>query len=370
MIKFFVYAVAMLLCLIETAKAAVNIAVIAPKSGDYSDAAKDLISGVKAAVSEINNQGGLLGQSINLIEVDDQCDDRFNVSMAQMMAVNSSPEDKMLLVIGPYCGNKFFEVAKIYEDGKIMQIVPLPVDGEKLEIARKGLIKFTGTETTQAAAFFSFYKHKFINQNVALVYDGQNRSAVEIAAAIQQIFTDEKMMQRLTTYNFVNYGDDFKQMADEILLNNQVVYILGTSKNTAKLTREIGEIRNGTAIFTSRYALREDYTDIVSSRQKGLYFLALENLRDNPQFAETLVRLRLKRQEPRGLGAYGYLSVLLWKTIVMQANSFDYEKTSQVSDSAEFVLPWGKVKFKEGNPNKSAPYGVYGFSEGEYTQVY
>lgn len=370
MIKKTICAAVTALCLAGTAKAAVNIAVIAPKSGDYSETARDLTEGVRTAVSEINAQGGLLGQSVNLIEVDDRCDDRFNVSMAQMMAVNSSAEDKVHLVIGPYCVNRFAEVAKIYGDGKILQIAPLPLDGEKMAVTQKGLIKLAGEERGQAAEFFEYYKLKFMNQNTALVYDANLRSAVEIAAAVQQKFADARLSNRLTSYNFANYGKDYEQLAAEILLNNRVVYVLGTSKDTAKLTREIGRLRDGTAVFANRYGLKENYTDIVSAGQEGLYYLALENLRDNPQFAEILVRLRLKGQEPRGLGVYGYLSVMLWKKLVTQANSFDYDAAAKTAATAEFSLPWGRVRFRDGKPDKSAPYGVYGFQNGEYAQVY
>ena len=370
MIKKIVIALVLGLCFIKTTEAAVNIAVIAPKSGDFSDAARDLIDGVRIAVSEINQQGGLLGQRINLIEADDQCDNRFNVSMAQMMAVNSSAEDKMNLVIGPYCHNEFAHVAEIYAKAQIMQIIPLPLDGENLAITQSGLLKISGSSLEQADEFFDYYKLKFNTQNTALVYDSRLRFAVEIAASVQKKFAEDGLSNRLNSYNFANYGKDYAQLAKEILSANQIVYILGASKETAKLTREIGSVKNGIAIFTNRYGLSEDYTHIVDAKQEGLYFFGLESLKDNPQFAETLVRLRLQGKEPKGLGVYGYLSVNLWKNLVIKSKSFDYKKITSVAASEKIRLPWGDIKFNNGNPDRSAPFGVYGFRDGEYTQVY
>ena len=77
------------------ALADVNVAVIAPKAGEYKALGDEIISGVRIAVDDINGQGGLKGEKINLITVDDQCDDRLAVSTAQMMAVNTSPKDKI-----------------------------------------------------------------------------------------------------------------------------------------------------------------------------------------------------------------------------------------------------------------------------------
>lgn len=370
MIKKFIFTLMAGLCWGRAVSAAVNIAVIAPKSGDYSVTAADLAAGVRAAVAEINAQGGLLGQSVNLIEVDDQCDDRFNISMAQMMAVNSSAEDKMSLVIGPYCANQFAEVAGIYAKGKILQIMPLPADDEKLTVPYAGLLRLTGRRSAQADKFFEYYKMKFMNWNVAVVYDGDIRSAVEIAAVLQQKFADAGMSGRLVSYNFAHYGNDYARLARDILQIGQVVYILGESEETARLTHEIGDMKNGTPVFTDRYNLREDYADIVDAGQKELYFLGLDSLKDNPRFAPTLVRLRLHGLEPRGLGVYGYLSVSLWKSLVLKAETFDYDKVVATAGSGKIGLPWGNISFASGTSASPAPYGIYGFRGKEYTQVY
>ena len=58
------------------ALADVNVAVVAPKAGEYKTLGDEIISGVRIAVDDINAQGGLKGEKINLITVDDQCDDR------------------------------------------------------------------------------------------------------------------------------------------------------------------------------------------------------------------------------------------------------------------------------------------------------
>ena len=100
------------------ANADVNIAVVAPLAGDYENLGKELVSGARIAVNEINHNGGLNGEKINLVVVDDQCNDTLAVSTAQMIAVNSSPKDKMNLVIGPYCQNALKDVAAIYAKAK------------------------------------------------------------------------------------------------------------------------------------------------------------------------------------------------------------------------------------------------------------
>ena len=89
---------------------AVNIAVVAPKVGAMAKFGHQLTEGAQTAVDEINKNGGLMGEQLNLITVDDRCEDSFAVSSSQMMALISSEDDKISLVICPYCGNEFVRI--------------------------------------------------------------------------------------------------------------------------------------------------------------------------------------------------------------------------------------------------------------------
>ena len=50
----------------RNARSALNIGVIAPLAGEYQKVGEELVSGVRTAVDEINSQGGLKGEKINL----------------------------------------------------------------------------------------------------------------------------------------------------------------------------------------------------------------------------------------------------------------------------------------------------------------
>lgn len=145
---------------------------------------------MRTAVDEINSQGGLKGEKINLIMVDDQCDDRIAVSTAQMMAVNVSERDKMSLVIGPYCSNALQKIAGIYAKAGILQIIPTSVSTSIQNGNYKGLVKMVGYKTRQAGDYFKFYQDHFPDRKVALIYDRNDKDVVEVAAAVQKLFAD------------------------------------------------------------------------------------------------------------------------------------------------------------------------------------
>ena len=348
----------------------VNIAVVAPKAGEYKNFGEELIKGVEIAAAEINKQGGLKGEKINVITVDDQCDARLAVSTAQMMAVSSSRRDKISLVIGPYCTAAFDEVADIYAKAQIFQIIPTTVSRRQIEYKHKGLVKMVGDKERQAQDFFNYWQKTFPNQNVALVYNGDMRNVVDVAAALQQEFLAHDRAYNLKSFNFTNYAD-IDRLADEILQSGiKIAYILGEPQQVADLAKDLKKEHKYFAVFSNLYQAGEIYTQTLGNLADGSYFLALPSLKDNPAFTETLVKLRLLGFEPRGLNVYGYAAVQLWKELVDKANSFDYAKLAQALEEDTLSAAWGEVTYAEGNPQESLPYGIYRFEGGEYTQVY
>ncbi len=348
---------------------AVNVAVVAPKVGYLAKFGNELIEGVQIAVDNINQNGGINGEKINLITVDDRCEDSFAVSAAQMMAVNSSKEDKISLVIGPYCSNMFDQVAYTYAQGKIIRVIPTPLDNQQYALDEKGLFKIGGVMSDEAIAFYNFYKRKFADKNVAVVYDSKMFSTSETALRIQTLFQDNNLSNRITLYDFANYGDDYEQMAKEILLNNQIAVVLSNAKSTAKLVQRLQEREAETVVFVDEYLANAYFFREMGNFAEGVYVMRRETLKDSPSFTEELVKLRLQGKEPKGLGVYGYAAVKLWRQLAEKAKSTDFDKIDALKNGNEFVLPWGKVAFVKGNAKENSGYDIYQVQNGEYTQV-
>ena len=107
LVKIYILFFILLYCNITYAN--VLIALVVPKEGNYKQQGIELINGVQKAVDEINNNGGILDKKINLMVIDDQCNDSIDISTAQMLTILK--QSKINLVIGPYCANSFEKVA-------------------------------------------------------------------------------------------------------------------------------------------------------------------------------------------------------------------------------------------------------------------
>ncbi len=349
-----------LLLAVPQIAAAVDVVVIAPQADDYQEFGRELADGVQIAAADINAAGGVLGQKVNVIVADDRCDDVFAVSMAQMLSVR---ENKPKLIIGPYCQNKVTEAASVYAQGQMWQIVPVPLD------EKNAAVDMVGLRSQQAQIFFDYYQQNLAGQNTALVYPSNDKNLVSIAAAIQQNFTAGGQANRLTGYDLLNYGKDYELMAREILLNNQAVYILGSPKTVAKLTRELKAQNENIKIFAERAVVGDTYKEILGNIAVGCYYLGLKSFQDSPYFTETLVRLRLQGKEPKGLGIYGFAALKLWAETAGRAGSFDYNQLKKFA-AGTYAMPWGDDSFGVGKNKQQNLYGVFQKNDQEYTQVY
>ena len=359
----------LLLCSAVSAEA-VSIAVVAPKEGPMAKSGRELIEGAQIAVDILNEKGGIAGEKINLIAVDDQCEDSLAVSAAQMMALNSSGEDKINFVIGPYCRNSFSEISDIYAQAKILRAVPVPLNAMQYEYESSGLFKMCGLMSEEAKVFFDFYSRNFADKNVAVVYDSWMPETTETAFEVQQQFRAHNSANRIMLFDFAGYGKNYAQMAKEILLNSQAAYVLGNAKQTAKLVQELQEQKEDTLIFVDEYLATGYFFRELGNFSEGVYVLAMESLKDSPDFTEELVGLRLKGKEPKGLGVYGYAAVNLWKQMVESGGNFDFDKMKKIGKEKIFDMPWGKVSFENGKPSLSSGHILYQIRNGEYTQVY
>ena len=365
LIRFTLFAVALFFA---QSVEAFNIAVVAPKVGKTERFGNELVEGAQIAVDMINENGGLLGDKLNLIAVDDRCEDAFSVSTAQMIALNSSKEDKVDLIIGPYCDNRFEEVSSIYEQNKIVRITPMPLNEKQNDIASKGLIKIGGLMSAQAKVFVEYYQRNLIGKNVAFVYDSSIPKTMETAFEMQVLF-NTKSLYGLKLFDLSAYDKKYDELVDDILLNAQVVYVLGEAEPTAVVVQKIQEENPDATIFLDAYMATGLIYRELGNFVEGLYFLSYKNIKDEPSFTEKLVELRIKGREPKGLGVYGYAAVNLWAQLVRDVNSVDFDLIDEQKNKSEYEMPWGMTRFENGVASKTGEYSLYQIKNGEYTQA-
>jgi branched-chain amino acid transport system substrate-binding protein len=152
------------LILATAAQAQIKIANIVELSGPGTTSGTMFKNGIDMAVKEINAQGGILGQKIELTNMDTQT----NPGVAKGLTVKAI-DDKVFAIFGPvYSGSILVSMA---ESQKAQ--VPNFTGGEAASITTKGNPYIFRTSFTQATAMpkvAKYIKDQVKSQNLAIVY--------------------------------------------------------------------------------------------------------------------------------------------------------------------------------------------------------
>lgn len=352
-------------------RADMNVAVIAPTDGDYKYYSEELINGAKVAVDEINENGGLKGKKVNLVQIDDPCDDTLSLTTAQMIAVNRSEEDKMHLVLGPQCINRTEKIAAVFSGAKIFQIHPTGSSRALYQTAHRGPVELVGYSEQQAVDFFRYYADNYADRKLAVVYDGSSPEMTGIAKEIQHHFTKAGLGEKLTAFSLEPFNGDARRIAQAVRAGGaEALFMMGGGEVTMQAVRYLKADDRNFVVFVNRCFSGSKFIRKMGEYADGIYILSLPSLSSNPDFAEDLVRLRLWGIEPDGLMAYGYLSVKMWEELVNRAGGFVYENLQKSLNKQLIRAGWGTVVYTDGEPDRSLKYAIYRFENGEYAQVY
>lgn len=350
------------------AYAKITVAVIAPKADLYQNQGAEIIKGAQKAIDEINESGGLRKEKLELLSIDDQCSNSIAITTAQMLAILKSR--KIGVVIGPYCSNSFAEITKIYADAEIFQIIPTTVNAVHAKTMQKGLIKMLGYTSQQAVDFFNFYNTKFAGINVAVVSNNSDADSTAEAAEIIGQFQSHGKSVLLRSYTYDMTQKDYAELAEKIIQNGaDMAFLLGSPGNIKKTALFLKKQRPDFIVFTNKYAAGQNYFDYMGSLADNTYFMELRG-NDDPDFAETLVKLRLSGFEIEGLSLYGYAAVELWAELVRKSGSFDYKKLSAAANNKKISIASGHKVFHNGAPKTNEGYAVYLYKNGSYHKVY
>lgn len=364
----FVLAAGLFFCSAGLVFADITVAVIAPKAGKYLKAGNELFEGARLAVNEINDNGGLNGEKIDILTIDDRCDDRLAVSTAEMLTLLNSK--RIGLVVGPYCSNRFEETAAIYEKAKIFQIVPTTVSYDAASTEKKGQIMLLGTKAEMCRDFFLFYNQNFAGLKVGFVYDDRaDDGYADVAKTLYEEFRRYGKGDLLRFYT-LNRDEGAYELAKAAVKDKvNIVFVLGSKGEALNFIRAVKDVDKNMIVFTGKGMLPKNMEKEFKSRAEGIYAIDLPRFNDSVQLVENLVNLRLLGIEPEGMTAYSYAAVKLWGDLAREVKGFNYDKLAKAANSEALREKWGDFLLHSGSIG-AVKYVIEMYKDGGFKQVY
>jgi branched-chain amino acid transport system substrate-binding protein len=155
------------LAAIGTARAEVLLGVAGPLTGQYASLGQQMLVGAQAAVDDINAKGGIEGQNVRVIALDDRCDNRQAEMVAQKFIDTS-----VVGVIGHYCSNAALAAGRLYDKVGIVMLAPVASLPNLTTSGLSTVIRIAARDDMQGAFAAQRIIEKRPNAKIALLLDG------------------------------------------------------------------------------------------------------------------------------------------------------------------------------------------------------
>ncbi len=148
------------------AAAQIKIGVAGPLTGGSAAFGAQLKNGVEQAVADINAQGGINGQKIQLFVGDDRGDPKEGVSVA-----NKFVADGVKFVIGHFNSGVTMPASEVYQENGILVITPAATNPKITERKMWNVFRVCGRDDQQGGVAGKLIAQKFKGKRVAVVHD-------------------------------------------------------------------------------------------------------------------------------------------------------------------------------------------------------
>lgn len=359
------FAIALGLC--STAVVAETVVGIAgPLSGNVALNGEQQDLGAQRAILDLNEAGGVLGNTVEFVSVDDACDvDQSIAAAKRLIAANVN------VVIGHLCSRSSIAASELYDAAGIVMISPASTNPAVTEAGRNGVFRTIGRDDAQAAVAADFILERFADRRIALLHDGNTygRGLVEgVKAELNAAGKQEAL--------FVSFESDQESyaatIANVIAAQADVVYAVSNGVNdVALLTRQLKEVMPTAVLISADSMAGDGFSLIAGEAASGTYFTFGPDARLAPRAAEVVASFREEEAyEPEGYTLYSYAAVQAWAQAVESARTLSPPEVISVLRSETFDTVIGDISFDEkGDVTGVDNFVMYVWGASGYAQV-
>src|SRR5271166_570325 len=151
---------------IATAQAQIKIGIAAPLTGSSQEIGQQQMVGAQRAIADINANGGLLGQTVEAISVDDACEPKQAEAVARQLVSQG-----VVFVDGHLCSAASIAASPIYEAAGIV-IISVSSNPKFTEQGRSNVFRIGGRDDQQGVVAGDYLADHYANKKIAIINDG------------------------------------------------------------------------------------------------------------------------------------------------------------------------------------------------------
>jgi branched-chain amino acid transport system substrate-binding protein len=349
---------------VTAAQADIVIAAVGPITGQVAFLGEQQMHGAEVAVADLNARGGVLGERVRLLRVDDACDPEQAVAAAQMVVAEG-----VALVVGHLCSGASIPASKIYEAANILMISPASTNPALTDEGGPNVFRVIGRDDKQARVAGDYLAERWGDRRIAVLHDGQayGEGLAEATAERLREHGVEAALYRAITPGQVDYSELVAEMQTAGI---DIVYFGGYAPEAGLILRQARDAGDEDLQLVSGDALSgEDFWLLTGPAGAGSLFTYSADPRANPEAAPVIERFRAEGFEPAGYTLHTYAAVEAWAQAVAKAGTLDPDAVADALRGGEFTTVMGTISFDDKGDVVPSGFIWYTWQDGRYVPV-
>jgi branched-chain amino acid transport system substrate-binding protein len=310
-----------------------------PLTGPLSWVGAQYLAGTELAVADLNAKGGVLGEQVQLVSVDDACDTEQAGAAARKLI-----SDGVVFVVGHVCSGAAIAAALLYEAAGVIMMSGAATNPRLTEEGRANVFRVVGRDDHQGIIAGDYLAEHWGDRRIAIVHDGQPYGAGIAAETRKQLNkrgVSEVLYEQITPGQ-VDYSDVVSRLA---AAGADVLYYGGYVPEAGLLIRQARARDYGVQLVSADGLSSEDFRLIAGAAGEGTLFTSFRDPSGEPGAAGILERARERQLEPNYRVLYSYGAVQAWAAAVERAGSLEIEAVSAALRRHEFETVLGRIRF-------------------------
>ncbi|CAG2154686.1 Leucine-, isoleucine-, valine-, threonine-, and alanine-binding protein [Cupriavidus campinensis] len=333
----------------------VKIAIAGPMSGSVAQYGDMVKAGALTAIEQINAAGGAGGNKLEVVLMDDACEPKQAVAVA-----NKIVSQNIRFVIGHVCSGSTIPASDIYENEGIVMVTPSATAPQLTENKkRKFIFRTIGRDDQQGPAAAQYIIGKVKPKKVAVLHDKQSYGQ-GIASSVKKDLEAAKIP--VAVFEGINAGDsDYSAVITKLKSQGvDFVYFGGYHPEMGLLLRQAREQGVKATFMGPEGVGNKDVTAIAGPSSEGMLVTLPADFSADPANAALVKAFADKKRDANGpFQMPAYAAVKIIGDAIAGAKSTDPAKVAAYMHKNAFTTPIGKVEYDEKGDLKSFKFVVY-----------
>src|ERR671911_1745779 len=264
------------------AEAEIRIAVAGDMTGANAWFGEQYLRGTELAVADLNAQGGVLGQSVELIVGDDFCDPDQAVALARKLV-----SDGVAFVAGHWCSHSSIPASKVYEEAEILMIAPGAINSMLTDDGGPHVFRVCGRDDRQGTKVADYLADHWAGKKIAILNDGTTFGA-GLANGVRRRLR-ERGVRVAMDETFIPGEEEYSALVSKMQAAGiEVFFVGGYHRETGLILRQAHDRSYDLRLIANSAMATGDFPMIAGPAVGGTVMAAAADARKNPKAAEVV----------------------------------------------------------------------------------